>query len=263
MIGPGLNPNAGSQAKKSVALSGVVAGNTACARSAAPATTCTTAATTSSSWQNTANSRRSPTCWSTAPAQLRRAAAVQAAPACATGPAECRAHGPRMPAGGDPSDGRAAHRRLGARRSAARARGPPGSPRRARSPTGCWRPSARCCSTGTTTATTGGASSRDRRRLHRRAFPALLHGKPPSAMGPGDAYLADPLRRARIQRLDLYRARHRRHRFGHVFGITGAIGACAAPSTAAPTRSPTRSRSATATPTRPRPTSASARRARK
>ncbi len=31
------------------------------------------------------------------------------------------------------------------------------------------------------------------------------------------AHLADPLRRARVQRLDLHRPHHRRHRFGHVF----------------------------------------------
>ena len=37
-------------------------------------------------------------------------------------------------------------------------------------------------------------------------------------MGAGDAHLADPLRRARVQRLDLHRALDRRHRLGHVFG---------------------------------------------
>ena len=49
-------------------------------------------------------------------------------------------------------------------------------------------------------------------------FLHLLHGEKPSeAVGKGDAHLADPVRRARIQRLDLYRPRHRRHRLRHVF----------------------------------------------
>ena len=48
-------------------------------------------------------------------------------------------------------------------------------------------------------------------------FLHLLHRRPPSAvLGARHAHLADPLRRARVQRLDLRRARHRRHRLGHV-----------------------------------------------
>ena len=59
---------------------------------------------------------------------------------------------------------------------------------------------------------------RDGRRLGRRALPA--HAARQAAvgeLGARDAHLADPLRRARIQRLDLHRARHRRHRVRHAF----------------------------------------------
>jgi hypothetical protein len=45
--------------------------------------------------------------------------------------------------------------------------------------------------------------------------------------------------------------------------ITGAIGALRGPSTAAPTKWPSRSRSATTIPTKPKPTSAAASRTRK
>jgi 2-methylcitrate synthase len=43
-------------------------------------------------------------------------------------------------------------------------------------------------------------------------FLHLLHGEKPRAVGARDAHLADPVRRARVQRLDLHRARDRRHR---------------------------------------------------
>ena len=44
-------------------------------------------------------------------------------------------------------------------------------------------------------------------------FLHLLHRRPPSAvLGARHAHLADPVRRARVQRLDLRRTRHRRHR---------------------------------------------------
>lgn len=56
-------PNAGAfKPKKSVALSGVTAGNTACVPLAAPAMTCTIAATTSSTWPGRASLKKSPTC---------------------------------------------------------------------------------------------------------------------------------------------------------------------------------------------------------
>jgi 2-methylcitrate synthase len=44
-----------------------------------------------------------------------------------------------------------------------------------------------------------------------------------------DAHVAHPLRRARVQREHVHRARHRRNEFGHVFGIGGAIGALKGP----------------------------------
>ena len=48
-------------------------------------------------------------------------------------------------------------------------------------------------------------------------FLHLLHGTPPpSVVGEGDAHLADPVRRARVQRLDVHRARDRGHRLGPV-----------------------------------------------
>jgi 2-methylcitrate synthase len=50
-------------------------------------------------------------------------------------------------------------------------------------------------------------------------FLHLLHGeKPREAVGTRDAHLADPVRRARVQRLDLHLPRDRRHRLRHVLG---------------------------------------------
>ena len=50
-------------------------------------------------------------------------------------------------------------------------------------------------------------------------FLHLLHGKPRARIvGEGDAHLAQSLRRARVQRLDLRRAGRGRHRLGHAFG---------------------------------------------
>ena len=70
-------------------------------------------------------------------------------------------------------------------------------------------------------------------------FLHLLHGKPPQRdVGPRDAHLADPLRRARVQRLDLHRRVIAGTGCGHVFGDHRRASArCAAPSTAAPTKS--------------------------
>ena len=92
-------------------------------------------------------------------------------------------------------------------------------PARATSRTGCWRASARCCATGITSR---------RRPAHRGARPTttrsaahflhLLHGRKPS-----DAWVRamhtslDPVRRARVQRLDLHRAGDRGHRLRHLF----------------------------------------------
>ena len=61
-------------------------------------------------------------------------------------------------------------------------------------------------------------------------FLHLLHGRAPEAVvGQGDAHVAHPLRRARIQRVDVRRARDRRHRLRLLLGITGAIGALRGP----------------------------------
>jgi 2-methylcitrate synthase len=61
-------------------------------------------------------------------------------------------------------------------------------------------------------------------------FLHLLHGeKPARQLGARHAHLADPLRRARVQRLDLHLARGRRHRFRHVLGHCGGIGALRGP----------------------------------
>ena len=81
-------------------------------------------------------------------------------------------------------------------------------------------------------------------------FLHLLHGRAAAGVvGARDAHLAHPLRRARVQRLDVRRARDRRHRRGHVLGDHRRDRRAArARSTAAPTRSRSRSRAATTTP---------------
>ena len=59
---------------------------------------------------------------------------------------------------------------------------------------------------------------RDRRRLDRRALPAPAARQAAAGLvGAGDARFAHPLRRARVQRLDLHRPRDRRHRLGPLF----------------------------------------------
>ena len=91
-------------------------------------------------------------------------------------------------------------------------------------------------------------------------FLHLLHGRAADrAVGARHAYLADPVRRARVQRLDLHRARDRRHRLGYVFrDHRRDRRAARARSTAAPTSSPSTSRGATTRRMKPRPTSAAA-----
>ena len=230
-----------------------------CAPSGAPATTCTIAATTSSTSPRRASSRRSPTCWCTAACRPRaELAGYKAKLQPLRGlPASVKRDAGGA-AGGGASDGRDAHRRLGARLRAAR-EGRPEPARRARHrrpadglarlhaallvPLRPQRPAHR-----------GG----DRRRQHRRAFPASAARQAAERVCvPRDAHLADPLRRARVQRLDLHLPGDRRHRRGHVFGDHRRASArCAGRSMAAPTRSRSKSRSATTTPTRRRPTSA-------
>ena len=74
-------------------------------------------------------------------------------------------------------------------------------------------------------------------------FLHLLHGRAAeAALGQGDAHVAHPLRRARVQRLDVRRPRHRRHRLRLLLVRSPARSArCADRSTAAPTRWPSRS----------------------
>ncbi len=104
---------------------------------------------------------------------------------------------------------------------------------------------------------------RDRRRFGRRALPApAARQARAGVLGARHAHLAHPVRRARVQRLDLRGARHRRHRLRHLFVPRRVRSArCAGPSTAAPTRWRSRSSSATRPPRRRRPTSARAWRA--
>ena len=101
---------------------------------------------------------------------------------------------------------------------------------------------------------------RDRRRFGRRPFPAPA--APPAAageLGARHAHLAHSLRRARVQFVDVHGARDRRHGLGHLLLHHRRHRRAARPaSTAAPTKSRSRSRSATTRPTRPRPTSAGA-----
>ena len=145
---------------------------------------------------------------------------AQAASACAACPRPCKDVA-RAAAGSRAPDGRDAHRLSRCSAPCCRRRRITTLPRRARHR----RPadgvaSARCCSTGITSRHNG-------RRIEVETdddsigghFLHLLHGKKPSALvGAGDAHLAHPLRRARVQRLHLRRARHRRHRLGHVLG---------------------------------------------
>ena len=224
-----------------------------CAPSAAPATTCTTAATTSSTSPTTCEFEeiayllvhgKLPT--------VAELAALQgeAARRCAACPPPVQ-DGARAHPGRRASDGRDAHRRAR-----------------------CW---AARCRRRTTTSDAGARDIADRlmaslgsmllywyhcshngRRIDVETdddsigghFLHLLHGKPPArAVGARDAHLAHPLRRARVQRLDLRRARHRRHGLRHVLGDHRRHRRAArARSTAAPTRSPSTSRTATTTP---------------
>ena len=114
---------------------------------------------------------------------------------------------------------------------------------------------------------TTAAASRSRPTTIRSAATSCTccTARPPQrAVGARDAHLADPVRRARVQCLDVHRARDRRHRLGHLLGDHRRHRRAArARSTAAPTKSPSRSRSATTRRTRPRPTSAAASSARK
>jgi 2-methylcitrate synthase len=60
-------------------------------------------------------------------------------------------------------------------------------------------------------------------------FLHLLHGEEARELGARHAHLAEPVRRARVQRLHLHLARDRRHRFDMYSAITGGIGALRGP----------------------------------
>ena len=230
------------------------------APSAAPATTCTTAATTSSTSPTRASSRRSPTCWSTAScpnaAELRRLQG-QARARCAACPAPVRAALEALPAAAHPMD----VMRTGVLRARLRAAGE-GRPQRAgrarhRRPADGLA-SARCCSTGTTSPQRPAHRGRDRRRLHRRPFPApaarpqaarrcgCRRCTPRSTCTPSTSSTPRPSPRASSPAPARTCTRR----------SPAPSARCAAPSTAAPTRSRSTSRTATRRPTRPRPTSA-------
>ena len=85
-------------------------------------------------------------------------------------------------------------------------------------------------------------------------FLHLLHGESPSASHrAGDAHLDDPLRRARVQRLDLHGAVGRRHGPTSIPRSPAPSARCAGPSMAARTRSRSKCRSATVMWTRRKP----------
>ena len=218
---------------------------------ARPATICTTAATTSSTSRRTANSRRSPICWCTAICRTRRElAAYKAQAAGPARPAGSGAHGARAAARRAPPDGRDAHRGLGARLRAAGS-GRHHGRRRARHR----RPAARLARfDAALLVSLRHAAARIEVETdddtHRRPFSApAARQRAAGLVGARDAHLADSLRRARVQRLDLHRPGHRRHGLRHLLVRSRAASArCAGPSTAAPTRWLSRSSSATPSP---------------
>ncbi len=61
--------------------------------------------------------------------------------------------------------------------------------------------------------------NRNRRRFDRRPFPAsAAWRRTVEVVGQGDAYVAEPVRRTRVQCVDLRRPRDRRHGLGYLFG---------------------------------------------
>ena len=233
-----------------------------CAPSAAPATTCTIAATTSSTWPTHCEFEE--IAYLLVHGKLPTAAELKALQgeaegACAACPRTCQARA-RSAAGGRPSDGRDAHRRLGARLRAA-GEGRPQRRRRARyrrPPDGVARLDAAVLVP--LSATTAGAS---------RSRPTTIPSAGTScicctasrrrSVGARDAHLADPVCRARVQRLHLHRARDRRHRLGHVLGHHRRHRRAARPEARRRQRSRVRDPAALRRrPTKPKPTSARA-----
>ena len=241
------------QAEEIVALSGVTAGNTAL---------CTVGTTGNDLHyrgydildmaDDAANSRRSPTCWCTASCRTAaELAAYKSKLQALRGLPGAVCDGARAAAGGQPSDGRAAHGRVGARLLAAGKRRAPGRGRaRHRRPAArlAW---ARCCATGITSRATAGAS-RCRPTMIRSARTSCTcctgASRRPSWVRAMHTSL-DPVRRARIQCLDLHGAGDRRARARTCTPASPAPSArCADRSMAAPTRWRSRSRAATRSP---------------
>ena len=164
-------------------------------------------------------------------------------------------------AGGVASDGRDAHRRL---RAGLRAAGegrpePAGRARHRRSADGV--ASVRCCSTGSTTRTTASASTWRPTTTPSAGTSCICctASRRQRDVRARDAHLADPLRRARVQRLDLHLPRRRRHRRRHVFGDHRGHRRAARAEAWRRQRGLVRNpEAATRLPTKPRPTSASA-----
>ena len=134
------------QTKKSVALSGIVAGKHGPLHASdAAATISTTAATTFSISRPIANSKKSPICSSTARCRRRRNSPpiVEQSKSMREFPAALRTVLESLPAG-FASDGRAANRVLHARDASCRNPTTTTRPRRKTSSTGCWLRSVRC-----------------------------------------------------------------------------------------------------------------------
>ena len=132
------------------------------------------------------------------------------------------ANNPRSSARRRASDGRAAHRRLGARLRAA-GKGGPRCCRHARD----HRPPPRLAEFDAAVLVSLLAQRRadrgdDGRRLHRRPFSAPVPRRgAEGVVGARDARLAHSLRRARVQRLDVHDARDHRHRRGYLLRAHG------------------------------------------
>ena len=121
--------------------------------------------------------------------------------------------------------------------------------------------SARCCSTGITSATTASASTSRPTTTRSAAISCTCctASSRRSSWVTRDAHVAHPLRRARVQRVDLHRARDRRHRLRHVLGDHRRHRRAARPEARRRQRSRVRDPEALRRrPTRPKPTSGSA-----
>ena len=254
------------KAKKSVALSGVAAGNTALVHGRPHR-------------QRPALSRlRHPRCrddlrvrGNRLPARARQVAEPRRADRVQDQAESAARHSndgqgrARTAAGIDASDGRHAHGRFGARLRTAGKRGPQPC-RRARHR----RPADGFARVGSDVlAPLRGQRQahrrRDRRRFDRRPYPApAARQGTERAVGARDAHIADPVCRARVQCLDVRRARDRRYRQRHVLVRRRRDRRAARTrSTAARTKRRSTSRTATRRRTRPKPTSARASSARK